>query len=127
MDTGFESLHLVINCDGSFIGWSFHDIGALLHHEGKISVKDGQIYLTNAVVADSWALPKRLTPVRWGQRRYLIADYLEDLFCESMALADERKEPRIVSSPGLFLLRSGDENLDVTGFPISPSGEKICP
>jgi hypothetical protein len=57
-----------------------------------------------------------LTPVSWGPRHYLIpADDLVG-FCNNV---NEGREPRN-DSHGFYLLREGDENKSVSGFPNVP-------
>ena len=56
-------------------------------------------------------------PVRWGKRRYLIPN--DDIigFCNNV---NEGQEPR-ESIRGFYLLRRGDEQIDVAGFPEVPT------
>lgn len=125
MSTGFQALSLILNCDGSFVGSSFADVGGGAFHNGGWRVENSMIYLRfDPTSEDIWFVSKILIPVRWGQRKYLIEDYQTDFFCEQIR---SRKEPRKDSRIGYFLLRAGDEKIEATGFPIYPSGEKVCP
>jgi hypothetical protein len=57
-----------------------------------------------------------LVPISWGSRRYIIpADDVVG-FCNSI---NQGREPR-TSSRGFYLLRRGDENAKVRGFPKVP-------
>lgn len=99
--------------------YEWHGCGGLYDRNyGPVACINGRLQLT-------FRLPKResssgiadeLIPVRWGPRRYLIA--AEDMvrFCNAV---NGGTEPRGWLY-GLHLLRNGDEEKTITGFPVVP-------
>ncbi len=61
-------------------------------------------------------IAQKWTPIQWGERRYLIPSEEIVDFCNAV---NSGSEPRN-GARGLHLLRDGDENKDVTGFPLVP-------
>jgi hypothetical protein len=59
---------------------------------------------------------RRLVPVPWGARRYLIEPDAMASFCDAV---NQGREPR-QSSAGLFLLRDGDWRIGTKGLPDVP-------
>jgi len=69
------------------------------------------------VHAANRGLPAEFIPVRWGDRRYLLAPEQIERFC---ADANSGDEPR-PSLYGEYLMRRGDEHGSVSGVPIVPA------
>ena len=61
--------------------------------------------------------PIRLHDVRWGGRRYLLRDRQLMWFCQTINDGTET----LSHSCGMFLLRTGDADLPVTGLPALPA------
>jgi hypothetical protein len=87
---------------------------------GTVRAMDGHIALSfqfpNERDPDRGLAPE-LVPIRWGERKYLVAlDKMED-FC---ADANSGDEPRSIIH-GRYLMRVGDENRSVSGVPVVPA------
>ena len=109
-----ESGYVFIN--SADIGLRAEFYGAVSESNGRInlSVKDRK-YFENSMKMYQ-GVSEELIPVTWGLRRYLIpADKIID-FCNAV---NEGDEPR-TSVFGNFLLRRGDEKLQVRGLPDIP-------
>ena len=126
-NAGLYGMTLVLNCDGTFVFAASTDSPPVGYRAGTTLVHAGQIqfkYETNTSTSFNWAL----IPVRWGQRKYLIwTDKVMD-FCQDIKSKDSYfYEPRDKEASGNYLLRNGDEKMEAAGFPLLPSGERICP
>lgn len=122
---GFGGEVLVIDCGNIFYLQRSTDVGRFPLEEGIVEVKNGEVILEGndqSVIASSIVY----IPVRWGLRRYLVEEDRIDAFCEKIVSTGFYKEPRGDDDFGIFLLRLHDDELDADGFPVLPSGEKIC-
>ena len=103
-------------------GWVFEWRGCMGCYDrnyGAVSLADGRLRLTFTFANTSRGFPgmaPEFIPVRWGSRRYLIPP--DDIigFCNDVNGGDE---PR-AGLHGSYLLRRGDEQTEVSGFPAVP-------
>jgi hypothetical protein len=121
LDNGFDSKALSINPEKTFHFEVFTDTGAHWEQSGSIKMNNGKFELFISSERLPF-LPKILTPVRWGARKYLIADDI-DYFCKSV---NEGDEPRN-NNYGYFYIKNGDWKISVEGRPTSLNGQLICP
>jgi hypothetical protein len=83
--------------------------------------KDGSVALYCEFQNNEWGargLPERLHPVRWGERRYLLADDEIAEFRNWVKHGFQSREPQHRSVR--FLLRVGDEAKPAEGEPVFP-------
>jgi hypothetical protein len=124
INTGYETIILVINCNNTFLGQYTSHMRWWDYGEGTYFIQADQIHLISRPEDDGY-FNRVLIPVRWGLRKYLIELDRVDSFCEATVSTKFYKEPG--DMPRLFYLRRGDEEIIATGDPILPSGEKVCP
>ncbi len=131
-NTGLGGNILIVGCDGIYHEEWSTDTGTIFFSEGKVEVRKGQLILTGAK-AKGGPLEIIYSLVRWGQRKYLIESGQIINFCEKIHSNGAYKEPRIAScfgsfcsSFGLYFLKIGDDQITVTGSPISASGVTLC-
>lgn len=123
LNTGLTREILLLGADGRYRRvWGGCSDGDL--HEGRYDRKDDVIEIVPVAskVPDYAKLPNRLVEVRWGERRYLVADdaIMLRAFCNAVNTGHEpRKDQR-----GDFLLRNGDELLPAPGLPDVPGSAK---
>lgn len=122
--TGLWGFRLIVDCDGTFHEGISTDTGNFFGQNGEVVVRNKEIILNGANAFGKMYVA--YLPVRWGERKYLIElDRIAD-FCKATQSTGRYREPRGDPSYGLYYLRDGDEKIEVTGFPISPSGKKLC-
>jgi hypothetical protein len=107
---GFEGGVLTLNADSGFsLSWAM-DIGSPIVYTGTVTYGTPG---TSRNEQRPLGMPDELIPVRWGQRRYLIAADELDFFCLWM---HEGREPRH-DQWNTFYLHDGDWNIPVIGNP----------
>jgi hypothetical protein len=120
---GFN-LYLIITRD-RFAYAAYSDIGFLGAGHGTVAQIGNRIRLNLAPENNNQGSAKGmmrgkfdtdLVPVQWGSRRYLVA---VDEFANFGSAINHGSEP---GSPGLFLLRKGDEKKPVAGLTGLPDG-----
>lgn len=94
-------------------------LGLYDRNYGKVTEKDGELHLTfelKNMREGFQGLASSFLPVKWGERTYLIPDDEIVEFCNGINFGWEPRE----DSHGFFLLRDGDCEKKVTGFPSLP-------
>ena len=124
--------------DGLGVNVSFYiapDAGFVFEWRGCLGLYDrnyGTVSFENDLVSINPILPNRrgagfegiameFLPVFWGKRVYMVPSDEVVKFCNDI---NSEREPR-KEAHGFFLLRRGDEKVEVTGFPVLP--EKYRP
>jgi hypothetical protein len=112
---------LSIHPDKTFSFRAGTDTGGSWEYSGAIinSINEVKLISTERALFE----PHNLIPVKWGDRRYLVANDGVSDFCKWV---DEGWEPRDHIF-GMFYLRINDWEIPAKGQPISPQGELICP
>lgn len=89
-------------------------------NEGQVKLEpDGVLALDfrwKNLIGGFGQFPRRVLPVRWGERHYLVD---ADRIIEFINSIHQGMEPR-GNTLGMHFLRKGDEELAVTGFPTLP-------
>src|SRR5688572_10622325 len=95
------------------------DVGLSAANAGSVQERAGRLHLRFRFPQGAFApFPDELLPLKWGERRYLIAPAEMASFVEAV---NEGLEPRPAWAPGMFLLAVGDEHLPIDGLPNLPS------
>ena len=115
------SFSLSIQPDKTFSFQAGTDMGWHWEYEGTIvnSLNQIQLISTERVLFE----PHDLLPVKWGDRRYLIAKDSVSDFCEWVKKGWEPREEIF----GIVYLRINDWEIPAKGHQISPQGDLICP
>ena len=115
-----ENVSVVI-APGSGYEFEWHGcLGVYDRNYGSVEWTGGRIHLSFAFENQKngfRGIASEFIPVLWGSRRYLIPTDDFAGFCNSI---NEGQEPRD-GSHGSYLLRRGDENKPVVGFPKVPA------
>ncbi len=93
------------------------------NHGSLKKTREGLRFQAELVEPDGYLdLSRTFVPIRWGGRHYLVPeDRLVD-FCNAV---NSKTEPR-AQRHGLFFLRRGDEDIEVSGLPKMPEGYRHC-
>ncbi|MGO1068681.1 hypothetical protein [Lysobacter sp. CA199] len=128
--TGFVYAHLSLAPrSGAVLVHGSDVIGSEAYFEGALRTgADGSIqvqWLEAARRAYSPFVPAALIPIRWGDRRYLVAAERLPRFVDAINLGEEPRMYAIVRSPehdAFALLRENDELKPVSGVPQLSAG-----
>jgi hypothetical protein len=117
---GFEGEHLAIAPSSGYARWRYWDAGPPFEsplEQGRVVAAGESLQLVPSPTADGVTKPVVFHAVRWGPRRYLLAESEADAFCRA---TESGEEPR--TRPfGKWLLRVGDEGR------VPAEGERMLP
>jgi hypothetical protein len=111
-----------LTASGEFQFYWHGCLGTYLDVKGKTKYEDGKILLlpeNNKQIDETGKrmIPRKLIPVKWGERSYLIEDKKIIDFCTAV---NNGREPRS-HGHGSFFLKDKDESKTVTGLPELPA------
>lgn len=115
---GENTTLMLAPASGCLFEW-WADIGLCDRNYGAVWCRDGCLHLSLKLPNDEdgfVGIAEKFLPVAWGDRKYLVPS--DDIvgFCNAV---NEGSEPRKVAQ-GFYLLRRGEEEVEVGGLPAVP-------